>query len=137
MSTDQSFFVIPMFAVLYLVLHLIFKVSIEAVCLWAIVINWLLLFPCDPLLWMGAVGSLLVGAFIGFRVVPVQAISGLGLPRWVAADHIQFDTIANRLGSAEFRESRLTSVVYLDIDLFASENLKTISLITAASFGQF
>ena len=123
----ESLLVIAVFAVLYGVLHLLFRVCVEAVCLWTIAVTWLLLIPFDPVRWACAVASLIAGAFFGFRVIPAQTIAGLGLPPWLAANHLQFDEIAKRIGSGRLRGPDIDSG-FMDMNLEQSMHLSTMRL---------
>ncbi len=94
----EPFIVLGLFAALYLVLHLLFHVCVEAVCLVAVAFSWLLLIPFEPLRWTCSIVTLLAGAFFGFRVIPAQTLAGLGFPPWFAGDHAEFHRIARQIG---------------------------------------
>ena len=121
----ESLSVIAVFAVLYAVLHLLFRVSTEAICLLTIVVSWLLLAPFHPIFWAFEIGSLLAGALFGLRVVPAQALAGLGYPPWAAADHTRFDAIARRIGAGEFQHSWIRRG---PLDMDQSMHLSTMRL---------
>jgi hypothetical protein len=91
-----AFATLATFGALYLTLHLIFRVTVEAVALAAIAIGWFLAMSTDPVGGAAAGGFLLAGMFFGFRVIPAQTLVGLGLPPSLARDHVRFDVLAQR-----------------------------------------
>lgn len=85
------------FAALYLLLHLVFRVTTEAVGLAAITVGWLFVLASAPLRGAACAGCLMAGMFFGFRIIPAQTFAGLGLPPWLARDHVRFDAVARQL----------------------------------------
>jgi hypothetical protein len=129
----ESLLVIGVFVILYGVLHPLFKVCVEAVCLWSIAVTWLFLVPFDPIYWTCAVGSLLAGAFLGYRVMPAQVMAGLGFPPWIASNHIQFDQIAKRIGSGRLRDSEMAPG-FMNMELEHSMHIGTLRMYNRSVF---
>lgn len=131
----ESLLVIVLFVVFYAVLHPLFHLCVEAVSLWAIAVAWLLAIPYHhhPVLWACAVASLLAGAFFGFRIIPAQALAGLGFPPRIAADHVEFDRIAKRIGSSEFREQEM-GARFMNLNPEQSMHLSAMRLYNGSVF---
>jgi hypothetical protein len=128
-SLLEPLLVIPIFGILYGLLHPLFRGCTESVCMIAIAISWLVLVPFEPLRWGYAVATLLAGAFFGFRVMPAQTLAGLGIPPQIAADHAAFDRIAWRVRSGSFPEAALR-----EMDMNQSIHLGTLRIYNASVF---